>query len=86
MLLPAALQECLAPDHLVYSISDMVDQLDLSEITARYEQEERDRPPCHPLMVVEVLLHGCCVRMASSRRIGQRLHGNMAFRVLAANT
>ena len=31
-----ALQGWLPPDHLAYFISDIVDQLDLSEITARY--------------------------------------------------
>ena len=36
LLLPAALQEWLPPDHLAYFISDVVDQLDLSAITARY--------------------------------------------------
>ena len=39
LLLPAALQEWLPEDHLAYFISDIVDQLDLSDITARYEQE-----------------------------------------------
>ncbi len=86
MLLPVALQECLPPDHLAYFISDVVDQLDTSGITARYEQEERDKPPYHPRMMIEVLLYGYCIGMASSRRIGQRLHGNVALRVLAANT
>ena len=34
LLLPAALQEWLPDDHLAYFISDVVDQLDLSDITA----------------------------------------------------
>ena len=63
----------------------MVDQLDLSEITARYEQERRDAPPYHPRMMVKVLLYGYCIGVASSRRIAQRLHEDIAFRVLAAN-
>ena len=37
LLLPAALQERLPDDHLAYFICDVVDQLDLSKITARYE-------------------------------------------------
>ena len=41
LLLPAALREWLPEDHLAYFISDLVDQLDLSEITARYEGERR---------------------------------------------
>ena len=85
LLLPAALQEWLPDDHLAYFISDEVDQLDLSDITARYEGERRGGPPYHPRMMVKVLLYGYCIGVASSRRIAQRLHEDIAFRVLAAN-
>ena len=85
LLLPAALQEWLPPDHLAYFISDVVDQLDLSAITARYEQERRGGPPYHPRMMVKVLLYGYCTGVASSRRIARRLHEDIAFRVLASN-
>ena len=56
-----------------------------SEITSRYEQERRGGPPYHPRMMVKVLLYGYCIGVASSRRIAQRLHEDVAFRVLAAN-
>lgn len=85
LLLPAALREWLPDDHLAYLISDVVDQLNLSEITERYERERRGGPPYHPKMMVKVLLYGYCVGVASSRRIAQRLHEDVAFRVLAAN-
>ena len=85
LLLPAALQKWLPDDHLAYFISDVVDQLDMSEVTARYERERRGGPPYHPRMMVKVLLYGYCVGVASSRRIAQRLHEDIAFRVLAAN-
>ena len=85
LLLPAALQEWLPPDHLAYFISDVVDQLDLSAITGRYQGERRGGPPYHPGMMVKVLLYGYCTGVASSRRIAQRLHEDIAFRVLAAN-
>ena len=62
-----------------------MDQLDLSDITVRYEGERRGGPPYHPRMMVKVLLYGYCVGVASSRRIAQRLHEDIAFRVLAAN-
>ena len=62
-----------------------LDQLDMSKVTARYERERRGGPPYHPRMMVKVLLYGYCVGVASSRRIAQRLHGDIAFRVLAAN-
>ena len=63
----------------------MVDQLDLSAITVRYEEERRGGPPYHPRMMVKVLLYGYCTGVASSRRIAQRLHEDIGFRVLAAN-
>ncbi len=85
LLLPAALQEWLPPEHLAYLISDVVDQLDLSGVTDRYQQEKRGGPPYHPRMMVKVLLYGYCIGVASSRRIAQRLHEDIAFRVLAAN-
>ena len=85
LLLPQALQEWLPEDHLAYFISDVVEQMDLSEITARYEGESRGGPPYHPRMMVKVLLYGYCVGVSSSRRIAQRLVEDVAFRVLAAN-
>ena len=63
----------------------MVDQLDLSEITVRYEEERRGGPPYPAQMMVKVLLYGYCIGVSSSRRIAQRLHEDVAFRVLAAN-
>ena len=85
MLLSAALQQWLPEEHLAYFISDLADQLDLSEITDHYEQESRGGPPYHPKMMVKVLVYGYCIGVASSRRIAQRLHEDIAFRVLAAN-
>ena len=85
LLLPAALQEWLPDEHLAYFVSDVVDQLGPSDITVRYEVESRGRPPYHPRMMVKVLLYGYCAGEASSRSIAQRLHEDIAFRVLAAN-
>ena len=85
LLLPQALQEWLPEDHLAYFISDVVDQLDLSEITTRYERERRGGPPYNPRMMVKVLLYAYCVGVPSSRRMARRLHEDIAFRVLAAN-
>ena len=84
-LLPAALREWLPEDHLACFISAVVNQLDLAEITERYEKESRGGPPCHPRMMVKVLLYSYCTGVASSRRMAQRLHEDISFRVLAAN-
>lgn len=84
-LMPASLKEWLPAGHLVYFISDVVDQLDLSEIMDRYECEERGYPPYHPRMMAKILLYAYSVGVPSSRKIAGRLEEDIAFRVLAAN-
>ena len=84
-LMPASMREWLPADHLVYFISDIVDQLDLSAILVRYAGEERGYPPYHPAMMVKVLLYAYCIGVPSSRKIEKRLCEDIALRVLAAN-
>lgn len=43
-LLPPSLREWLSEDHLAYFVSDLIDQLDLSQIERHYEREERGYP------------------------------------------
>jgi transposase len=83
-LLPPSLREWLAEDHLAYFVSDLIDQLDLSQIEQHYEREERGYPPYHPRMMTKVLVYGYCVGVFSSRRLEKRLSEDIAFRVLAA--
>ena len=59
-------------DHLAYFVSDLIDQLDLSAITAVYEDEERGFPPYHPVMLTKVLVYAYCVGVFSSRRSALR--------------
>src|SRR5215208_39021 len=84
LLLPPSLREWLPEDHLAYFVSDLIDALDLSAITAVYEDEERGYPPYHPVMLTKVLVYGYCVGVFSSRRIQRRLIEDIPFRVLAA--
>jgi transposase len=84
LLLPPSLREWLPEHHLAYFVSDLIDQLDLSAITAVYEDEERGYPPYHPVMLTKVLVYAYCVGVFSSRKIQRRLVEDVAFRVLAA--
>jgi transposase len=83
-LMPPSLREWLAEDHLAYFVSDLVDDLNLSEIEAVYRDEDRGQPPYHPRMMVKVLIYAYCVGVFASRRIEKRLAEDVAFRVLAA--
>ena len=84
LLLPPSLREWLPDNHLVYFVSEVVDQLDLSAIDRVYEEEDRGQPPYHPRMMTKILVYGYCVGVFSSRRIQKRLVEDVAFRVLAA--
>ena len=84
LLLPPSLRDWLPENHLAYFVSDLIDQLDLSAITAEYEDDERGYPPYHPVMLTKVLVYAYCVGVFSSRKIQRRLNEDVAFRVLAA--
>ena len=83
-LLPPSLREWLPENHLVYFVSDVVENLDLSAMDAVYGDEQRGQPPYDPGMMTKLLIYGYCIGLFSSRRIQQRLHEDIAFRVLAA--
>jgi transposase len=84
LLLPPSLREWLAEEHLVYFVSDVVDELDLSAIHAVYGQEKRGQPPYDPRLMTKLLVYGYCTGVFSSRRIQKRLQEDIPFRVLAA--
>ena len=73
------LGEWLPEDHLACVISDIVDQLDLSAITACYEQGRRGGPLSNPRMIVKVLLYGERIGVASLRRIARRCPMTLLF-------
>src|SRR6266699_2047217 len=84
LLLPPSLREWLPENHLVYFVSDVVDQLDLSAIHAVYEKEKRGQPPYDPRLMTKLLVYGYCTGVFSSRRIQKRLREDIPFKVLAA--
>ena len=84
LLLPPSLRDWLPESHLVYFVSDMVDQLDLTKIHAAYENDLRGQPPYDPSLMIKLLVYGYCVGVFSSRKIQKRLQKDIPFRVLAA--
>jgi transposase len=83
-LLPPSLRDWLPENHLVYFVSDVIDNLNLSAMDAVYGDEPRGQPPYDPRMMTKLLVYGYCVGVFSSRRLQQRLAEDIAFRVLAA--
>lgn len=85
-LLPPSPLEWLPEGHLAYFVLDVIEQLDLKEITAYYEREKRGYPPHHPRMMVALLLYAYSVGVPSSRKIEKKTQEDVGFRVVAGNT
>lgn len=84
--LPPDIRKWLPADHLALFISDVVDALDISEITAQYLHLEGGHPAYHPRMMLKLLFYGYCVGIRSSRRIELKTYEDVAFRVLSCDT
>jgi len=84
-LLPPSPRERLPEGDLVYFMLDAVKALDLSEITRRYEQEDRGFPPFDPRMMVTLLLHAYGMGVYSSRRIQKLCERDAAYRVIVGH-
>jgi len=83
LIIAPDLREWLPENHLYYFIADIVDDIDLSSIYARYD-ERRGFPPYEPCKMVKVLVYAYCIGQTSSRQIFRELVENVPFRVLAA--
>lgn len=84
--LPPDLRQWLPADHAVYLLSDLVDQLDLSPITAVYDQGDGGgNPPYHPGLLTKLLFYAYSQGVVSSRVIAAKTYEDIAFRVLTAD-
>jgi transposase len=84
-LLPPSLRDWLPQGHLAYFLGDLVDELDLSELYGAYRPADSPgQPAFHPRMMTKLLLYAYSVGVPSSRRIEERTHTDVAFRLLAA--
>ena len=68
----------------MYTVSELVDALDLAAFYAPYAQQGSGNLPYEPAMMVKILVYGYATGVLSSRRLAQKLEEDVAFRVLAA--
>lgn len=83
-LLPASVQDYVPEDHLARFVVDIVDQLDLSHLSAAYSG--RGSKPYHPAMLVGLLFYGYAIGVFSSRKLEKATHDSIAFRYICGNT
>jgi len=83
-LLPPSLSEWLPEGHLACFVAEIVEQLDLSEITQQYCG--RGSKAHHPETLLCLLIYGYATGVFSSRKIERASYDSIAFRYLSANT
>lgn len=84
--LPADLRDWLGEDHLVYFVSELVEELDLSAFYEPYERKGlRGQPPYDPRMMVKLVVYAYIVGIPSSRRIERKTYEDLAFRALTCD-
>jgi transposase len=84
-LMPASLREWLPDDDLAWLVLDAVDEMDLGPIYGRYRSDGWGAPAFDPAMMTALLLYAYATGERSSRRIEQRCHRDIAYRVICAN-
>src|ERR671932_451055 len=77
------LGDCLPPDHLARFIVDVIAQLDLSAIYARYRT--RGGAPYAPEILFGLLAYGYATGVFSSRKIERVTYESAPFRFIAGN-
>lgn len=77
------LGDCLPPDHLARFVVDIIAQLDLSAIYARYAP--RGGQPYAPELLLAVLFYGYATGVFSTRKLERATYETVPFRFIAGN-
>ena len=83
-LLPPSLDDWLNEDHLARFVVEVIDQLDLSNLTRQYAG--RGSKAHHPATLLAILVYGYATGVFSSRRLERATYDSVAFRYIAAGT
>lgn len=83
-LFPPSVQEWLPENHLARFIVEVIDRLDLTELTRQYAG--RGSAAHHPAVLLGLLIYGYATGVPSSRKIERATFDSVAFRYIAANT
>ena len=83
-LLPPSLDDWLNEDHLARFVVEVVDQLDLSNLTRQYAG--RGSKAHHPATLLAILVYGYATGVFSSRRLERATYDSVAFRYIAAGS
>ena len=83
-LMPADLEELIPKDHLVRTINQVIEAIDLSILYAQYQGGGTSS--YHPKMMLKVLVYGYVERLYSARQIAKALRENVNFMWLSGQS
>ena len=83
-LLPPSVNDWLGEDHLARFVVEVIDGLDLSDLTRQYAG--RGSKAHHPATLLAILVYGYANGVFSSRRLERATYDSVAVRYIAANT
>ena len=83
-IFPPCVQDYLPEGHLARFVVEIVEQLDLRQLSAVYSG--KGSKPYHPAMLVALLFYGYATGVFSSRKLEKATYDSIAFRYICANT
>ena len=83
-LLTPSVEDWLQKDHVARFIVEVIDQLDLSNLTRQYRG--RGSQAHHPATLLAILVYGYCTGVFSSRKLERATYDSVPFRYIAAGT
>ena len=83
--MPPSLRDWVPEEHLVWTMLEAVEEMDLSDFYADYRDDGHGRPAYDPEMMVALLLYAYAKRNRSSRGIERECQEDVAYRVICAN-
>ena len=83
-LLPPSVEDWLTQDHLARFVVEVIDGLDLTNLTRQYAG--RGSKAHHPATLLAILVYGYSTGVFSSRKLEMATYDSVAFRYIAAGT
>jgi transposase len=83
-LLPPSVDDWLTQDHLARFVVEVIEGLDLSNLTRQYAG--RGSKAHHPATLLALLVYGYCTGVFSSRKLEMATYDSVAFRFIAAGS
>lgn len=85
-LVPVSFDRQILPETFEYTLSEVIDSLDMSLFASRYRNDETGAPAYDPRILLKIVLYAYSKGVVYSRRIARLCEENVVFMALSANS